>query len=655
MPVCRRACRTLGRSMSLISHSDPVEAGPPWQHAAVCAAAWICTGSVVAWILLRVWPALLLPWWYNTDEVVIYYEVIRQLRLNPGQTFFDIPATPFMTLTTILTALWWAVEKMVGLAGSATPSDFAFAHVQGVFTLMRSLTLGLYVVAVALALDLFRRAAGVLTAVLTVLLLATLPVHVNYSYFVRTESFGLVLCLGAIWMVLYSRWRGTAEIYGCAGLLAGVAMGARYHFALVGLPALLAIYFLRDRDKLPPGPYVSTHRVLYAAASALAALFLAGGVVTVLFKANLVGTGWLTNIMLLTTPAGPSQYPGAKLAVAKLWILAGGGALSLLLFYRFGRRCRHLWAVVNPVTLLLSVGFVAGFVLSHPSFLWRGEYQLRSIQFYSDWIDPNLARLGPLGSWWHVTTYYFNTALPGRGLPVAFFTGAAIILWRRHPVHVAFLIGAIICFFAHPVTMKLWPHHIIPWLPFLCFVAAVPAGFLAAWFARRLARYQRPELAAAVVLLLAMAMIVECRVRLRSVDEYLKISRARTVQIWDMNRWVSEHVPANAYLLVSYFALNEDGFLKWIENSGVPVPPFVKKHNNVQIWWLDRGAVDGHAGYVCMSRADIAFFRDDFERRNPGSTYNPFENPAFRPLASFGGGFYELQVFQFDFRRPSGS
>jgi hypothetical protein len=51
-----------------------------------------------------------------------------------------------------------------------------------------------------------------------------------------------------------------------------------------------------------------------------------------------------------------------------------------------------------------------------------------------------------------------------------------------------------------------------------------------------------------------------------------------------------------------------------------------------------------------MSRADISFFRDDFERRNPGSTYNPFENSAFQPIAKFGGGFYELEVFKFDFR-----
>lgn len=210
--------------MSLLKRDTP-EAGPPWQHFAVCTTGWICLGLVLIWILHRIWPALLIPWWFNTDEVVFYYEVIRKLRLDPSQTFFDIPGTPYMTLTSVLTALWWAAERLVGLTGTANPSDFAFANVQGVFTLMRTLTLGMYLGAVALAFDLFRRCAGTLTGVLAALLLATLPIHVQYSHFVRTESLGLVLCLGAIWIVLYSRWRGRPEVYCCAGILAGVAMG----------------------------------------------------------------------------------------------------------------------------------------------------------------------------------------------------------------------------------------------------------------------------------------------------------------------------------------------------------------------------------------------------------------------------------------------
>jgi hypothetical protein len=122
-----------------------------------------------------------------------------------------------------------------------------------------------------------------------------------------------------------------------------------------------------------------------------------------------------------------------------------------------------------------------------------------------------------------------------------------------------------------------------------------------------------------------------------------------------MNQWLARNVPSDSYLLVSYFALNDDGFLEWIKSAGVWVPDFVKKHRNARIWWLDRGAVEGHAGYLCMSRADISFFHDDFERKNPGSTYNPFENTLFQQVAKFGDGFYQLGVFKFDRSRPGGS
>ncbi len=645
--------------MSLLRRDAP-EASPPWQHLAVCTTGWICLSSVLLWILLRIWPALFIPWWFNTDEVVVYYEVIRQLRLDPSQTFFDIPGTPYMTLTSVLTAVWWAVERLAGLTGNASPSDFAFAHVQGVFTLMRALTLGMFLAAVALTFHLFRRCAGTLTAVLAALLLASLPIHVHYSHFVRTESLGLVLCLAAIWIVLYSRWRSTPEVYGCAGILAGAAMGARYHFALVGFPVILAIYFLRDRERLSPEPHAPGYRVLYAIAATLAALFVAGGIVTAMFKAKLLGAGWLTDTIMITTLAVPAQYSygfsletsQAKEIVAKLWLLFGLGGLALVLLHTLPWTRRRVWPVINPFTLMLGVGFAAGLLLAHPTFLWRGPHQLRSIQFYADWIDPHLVNLGPLRSWWNVTTFYFTAALPERWLQVAFLGGAGLIVWRRQPVHLAFLGGAAVCFLAHPVTMKLWPHHVIPWLPFLCFVAAAPAGFLGGWLTRR---HRHPALAVAIVLLSASVVIWACVPRLRRANEYLLVSRARTDQIAEMNRWLSRNVPADAYLLVSYYALNDDGFLKWIESAGVSVPEVVKKHRNVRIWWLDRAAVDGKAGFLCMSRADIAFFRADFERRNPGSTYNPFENSAFQPMAQFGGGFYQLEVFKFDFRRSGGS
>ena len=52
------------------------------------------------------------------------------------------------------------------------------------------------------------------------------------------------------------------------------------------------------------------------------------------------------------------------------------------------------------------------------------------------------------------------------------------------------------------------------------------------------------------------------------------------------------------------------------------------------------------------STALIYFFRGDAERKKPGSTYDPFEDQRLKELATFGGSFYELKVFQFDLRSP---
>jgi uncharacterized membrane protein len=125
----------------------------------------------------------------------------------------------------------------------AACSDFAFENIQQVYTVMRCITFGGYLVAVGLAYSVFRRASGVIVGTVAAILMCTLPIHIHYSHFVRTESLGLVLCVGATFIVLHPRTRGRWWSYLTAGALAGAAMGARFHFALVGLPVLLAIYF----------------------------------------------------------------------------------------------------------------------------------------------------------------------------------------------------------------------------------------------------------------------------------------------------------------------------------------------------------------------------------------------------------------------------
>jgi len=426
-------------------------------------------------------------------------------------------------------------------------------------------------------------------------------------------------------------------------------MGARFHFAFSGLPVLLAIFFFCDRPKLVLDETTQLYRRLLDISVVLAGILATGGLITLLLKLGAIAPSRITHTMLLTTAAGADQYPGAKQAIAKLWLLLGTGSLVLAILVQVKAARTRLLPVINSFTLCMLIGFAFGFLMSHPTFLWRGEFQLRSIQFYSDWVDPKLQTLGPLGSWWNVTAYYFTTALPEKWLQCSFFFGVLTILWSRKAAAAAYLIGAAVCFIAHPVTMKLWPHHIIPWLPFLCFVAAYPIGLVIEAIASRLSR---PKLSPSfLVVLCASVLVATLSARLGKADEYLNISRARTVQISEMNQWLILHVPSDSYLAVSYYSLGDEGFLRWIESAGVRVPPHVKHFGNVDIWWLQRATLDGKFGYVCVSRADIAFFRDDAERKKPGSTYNPFDDSRFQEMAKFGGGFYELKVFKFDLRK----
>jgi len=135
------------------------------------------------------------------------------------------------------------------------------------------------------------------------------------------------------------------------------------------------------------------------------------------------------------------------------------------------RRARIFDATLDqPLDAYLSYQFYDRIRAAHPEFLWRGTFQLQVFSFTA---------AGPTQScqpWrvWQVVARYgvlSRIRLPERALKIALIIGGCVAIWRRETVSLAFLVGAAACFLAHPLNMKLWPHHIIPWLPFLCFVA----------------------------------------------------------------------------------------------------------------------------------------------------------------------------------------
>jgi hypothetical protein len=114
---------------------------------------------------------------------------------------------------------------------------------------------------------------------------------------------------------------------------------------------------------------------LLVAGAALVALFLGGAAITLLLTTGAISPSPLTHTMLLTTPGGEAQSAAAKRIVARLWLILGVASAAGLGAYRFGGSRRYLPSFINSFTLSIAIGFAAGVVLSHPVFLWQGEYQ----------------------------------------------------------------------------------------------------------------------------------------------------------------------------------------------------------------------------------------------------------------------------------------
>jgi len=79
------------------------QSGSTWTHPAPLWIGWASIFTILVWILCSVRDGFFIPWWFNTDEVAFFYETVRQLRLEPTQTFFDIPGTPSMSLISLAT------------------------------------------------------------------------------------------------------------------------------------------------------------------------------------------------------------------------------------------------------------------------------------------------------------------------------------------------------------------------------------------------------------------------------------------------------------------------------------------------------------------------------------------------------------------------
>lgn len=615
--------------------------------------AFLAALLVYAGVLM--YPQIYRAWYFSSDEYVLVGEVIRFLQLDFRQRFFDMPGTPLISLTAALWTLryfWdWAWSSPAAGVGIA---DFTFSRLPELFYLMRSLTVGFYLLSIALIYLVARRITNAAGACVAAMLLALSPIYCSYSSFVRVESIAMCSVLAAILLLLrlldksyepeaLSSLRGAtarslAFRLSAVGYLTGLGAGARLHSMTASLPMLALLFWFgtrRPAESRWPG----------------------------WFRQTLLATSVTASILVLCLVVLPRVVPRAQQAIETLGfaaayqfftrgLLAAALVTALLLIARKGRRTgiAATW-LVRPEMAFVAAGFAVGFIVAVPTVLWQGLYFLRSLQFYlTSYGDPERAAL-PLVS--NVRTYigfYAGNIATGWVSGALIVLGAVWAIWAHERRVLAFLIGGGLFFVSKPLDLRMADHHVILWLPFWYVVAGyAPARVWEALAGAGWTAFARQRIALATILLLV-ALSVKHGPRL-ALDN-MRWTEERTARVGDATEWLKRYASRDATLAFAYFCFNEDVFYEWLHQLAVPMPGWVLGERNVIIWWGHKSTLAGKKGFVCATHSDIVDSKR-LEQQTPGEGTDPWSEPQFRHAAQFGAGGSQVDVFEFDLR-PAG-
>src|SRR5262245_31434456 len=440
-------------------------------------AVYLC--AILAFAVYYMMAGLSRSWFFSSDEYVIGGEVIRFLHLDFRQRFWDMPGTPFMFLTALVWAAYYGLQALIGATGGAGIGLFTFLHIEGLFVLMRVLTLLFFCLSVVLLYALAARLTNRFGAWLAALLLATSPSYTAFSSYVRIESLAMCLMLGSL--LCASQWTRPPRrpLVWAAGVLGGLAVACRFHAVFAILPPLLL--FLVDRrwqDVASDYPRWAKRffGVAALAVAALAALVLAGR----------------------QAVFGPFPRAWTLLLVATV-AMAVGVVVVWTAYQRPGLR-RLLLRVVPPETADLLCACVVGVLLGAPPVLWEAHRVLQSIETYrTSYFDPERAAW-PL--WTNITWYVAHYLKVGAAMPAVLgllVAGVVLAVVLRHRDIVWIAVAALLFFVSKPLSVRAAAHHMIMWLPYYAIVAAYPLATL--WTLTR--RRPNPARVAALAILVA--------------------------------------------------------------------------------------------------------------------------------------------------------
>lgn len=580
-------------------------------------------------------PALFRTWFFSSDEYVIAAEVIRFSNLDFRQHFFDNPGTPFMLLDSLLWALFYGVERLLGLAPPTTITTFTFQHLAALFVLMRATTLVCFLLSVVLLYALVAKLMNSAAAAIASLLLAMSPVYCSYSSFTRTESLAMVLILLAtIWLL-----RGLEQVPRdsahpptlrdhafVAGILLGVAAGARLHSLTAGLPPLLMLLWLEKRPAMGDYPAWILKWSKWTLPPAWAAALVLCGLAVVR-----LGAAPYARSFVLTLSLGGLLMSGAA-----------------LLLYRARATRALVVRVLSPDVIKLLLGCCAGCVLGNPTALWRYNSFLGSVQMYGRYRDWDRMQWPFLKNAAWYLRHYVQVIAPDKITLALFCVGAVLILVARDRKLIPFLIGSVLFFFSKPLTLIAAPHHVISWLPCIFIVCAYPLAKLVDC----IPKHTMAGEASAVAILLAVALgcVLSLTPGPRVARAVAFAAERRLQNVGRATAWIKQNTQPQGPVAMGYFCFNPDAFYVSLRELEVPVPLSVSDGREYLNWWGNRSVLRGKTGYACATPSDIISMKTDLDLQSPGEGTDPYTDPGFERVATFGSGPDEVDLFHFDLR-----
>ncbi len=581
-------------------------------------------------------PMLFRTWFFSSDEYVFAAEVMRFSNLDFHQQFFDNPGTPFMMLDSLIWAIVYAATWAMGFISAETRIGlFTYHNMPLLFAVMRATTLAFFLLSPILLFWLCAKLTNKATAAIASLLLVMSPIYTSYSSFVRTESLAMVLVLAALlWLNRgiergsddFERPPGIRDYATVAGILAGVAAGARLHSMTAVLPVLAITLWLNKPIRQPAYPAWILRWSRYA----LPALWVAAVLLLIFMR-----------VTAAAFPAAVRLFSGAALGLI-------GGSVFAFLLYRHPRTKPLVVRILSPDHVKLLVGFGAGLVLGNPTVFWQRAHFFQSLQMYSGYLDRDRLHWPFVQNLKWYVGHYLDIIAPDRLTWVLLCLGCITILAARDRKLLPYLLGAGLFFFSKPLTVVAAPHHVILWLPFFFVVCAYPVGKLCELLSDRLP-YGNAWATAALACVLFFS-FTHLTAGPSTASANALVSEARLHNIERATGWIKTHAEPKATVAISYFCFNPDTFYAWLAQLRVPLPPEAFDGREYLIWWGHASVLRGKTGYACATRSDVISMKTNLDFASPGEGTDPYTDLRFTPAVSFGSGADEVDLFRFDYR-----